>query len=251
MELIKEFDKQGNWLFKYRGVLPLIILAVALSVHGYVVWYNSQLSANPLTSDTYQYFCLAVALFGQFIRVITVGFTPKNTSGRNTEEQVADTLNTTGIYSTVRHPLYVGNFFMWLGIAMLTQDTWFIIAFTLMYWMYYERIMYTEEQYIEGKFGDNFRAWAAKTPAILPKVSQWKSPNLRFSLKKVLRQEKNGFAAIFILFFVFDILGEYIVYKDISFRNSHWMFLCIASIVLYVVLKVLKNNTKLLHEDGR
>jgi protein-S-isoprenylcysteine O-methyltransferase Ste14 len=251
MELIKEFDKQGNWLFKYRGVLPLIILAVALSVHGYVVWYNSQLSAAPLTSDAYQYFCLAVALFGQFIRVVTVGFTPKNTSGRNTEEQVADTLNTTGIYSTVRHPLYVGNFFMWLGIAMLTQDTWFIIAFTLMYWMYYERIMYAEEQFIEGKFGEKFRTWASKTPAIIPYVSQWKSPNLRFSLKKVLRQEKNGFAAIFILFFIFDVLGEYIVYKDISFRNTHWMILCIASILLYLILKVLKNSTTFLHEDGR
>ena len=34
----------------------------------------------------------------------------KNTSGRNTHDQVADSLNTSGIYSIVRHPLYVGNF---------------------------------------------------------------------------------------------------------------------------------------------
>ncbi|TDB65178.1 methyltransferase family protein [Arundinibacter roseus] len=253
MELIKEFDKQGNWLFKYRGILPLIILVLGLAVYAYMVWEHSRVSpsSTPYSSDTYQFLCLAVALFGQVIRILTVGFTPKNTSGRNTETQVADTLNTSGIYSVVRHPLYVGNFFMWLGVAMLTQNTWFIVAFVLMYWMYYERIMYTEERFIEGKFGDAFRTWAARTPAIIPYLSQWKNPNLEFSLKKVLRQEKNGFAAIFLLFLLFDVTGEYILFGDVAFRNQHWAILGVASGILYLILKVLKNNTTVLSGDGR
>lgn len=251
MELIKEFDRQGNWLFKYRGILPLLILVVGLAVYAYLVWKNSRISAAEYTSDEYQLVCLVVALFGQVIRILTVGYTPKNTSGRNTEEQVADTLNTSGIYSVVRHPLYVGNFFMWLGIAMLTQDTWFIVAFILMYWMYYERIMYTEEQFIESKFGDTFRNWARQTPAIIPYFGQWKNSNLEFSLKKVLRQEKNGFAAIFLLFLLFDIVGEYIIYGNIAFRNQHWLILGIGSGVLYLILKFLKNNTKILQVEGR
>lgn len=251
MKLSKEFDRQGNWLFKYRGILPLIILVVGLAVYAYRVWENAGTSATEYTSDTYQFFCLAVALLGQVIRILTVGFTPKNTSGRNTEQQVADSLNTSGIYSVVRHPLYVGNFFMWLGIAMLTQDIWFIVAFVLMYWMYYERIMYTEEQFIESKFGEKFRTWARQTPAIIPKLSQWKNPNLEFSLKKVLRQEKNGFAAIFLLFLLFDVVGEYFIYGNIAFRNQHWLILAVASGVLYILLKFLKNNTKLLQVEGR
>ncbi len=251
MELIKEFDRQGNWLFKYRGILPLLILVLGLAVYGYLVWQHSLVSTTEYTSDAYQFLCLAVALLGQVIRILTVGFTPKNTSGRNTDNQVADTLNTSGIYSVVRHPLYVGNFFMWLGIAMLTQDTWFIVAFVLMYWMYYERIMYTEEQFIESKFGEKFRTWARQTPAIIPKFGQWKNPNLEFSLKKVVRQEKNGFAAIFLLFLLFDVVGEYITYGNVSFRNQHWLFLGIASGVLYLILKYLKNNTKLLQAEGR
>ncbi len=251
MELIKEFDKQGNWLFKYRGILPLIILMVGLAVYAYMVWQKSQEVATQYSSDAYQFLCLAVALFGQLIRILTVGFTPKNTSGRNTATQVADTLNTSGMYSVVRHPLYVGNFFMWLGVAMLTQHLWFIVAFVLMYWMYYERIMYTEEQFIEGKFGEAFRKWARQTPAIIPYFGQWKNPNLEFSLKKVLRQEKNGFAAIFLLFLLFDVVGEYILFGNIAFRNSHWLILGVASGVLYFILKFLKNNTKVLQAEGR
>ena len=56
---------------------------------------------------------LAVSLLGEAIRIITVGHAPRNTSGRNTTEgQVADVINTSGIYSIIRHPLYVGNFLL-------------------------------------------------------------------------------------------------------------------------------------------
>ncbi|MGB8874133.1 MAG: hypothetical protein WCC75_12145, partial [Desulfobaccales bacterium] len=45
------------------------------------------------------------------------GLPPRGTSGRNTQGQVAETLNTTGIYSLVRNPLYLGNFLIWLGLS--------------------------------------------------------------------------------------------------------------------------------------
>ncbi|NLL27934.1 MAG: DUF1295 domain-containing protein [Bacteroidales bacterium] len=43
-------------------------------------------------------------------------FIPKGISGKNTEKQIADFLNTKGMYSIVRHPLYLGDFLMWLGL---------------------------------------------------------------------------------------------------------------------------------------
>ena len=54
---------------------------------------------------------------GFLFRAWAIGTTPAGTSGRNTKEQVAEVLNSTGIYSIVRHPLYVGNYFMWIGIV--------------------------------------------------------------------------------------------------------------------------------------
>ena len=158
----------------------------------------------------FEYFCLFIALFGLVIRSYTVGHTPANTSGRNTEGQLADTLNQTGIYSTVRHPLYLGNFFMWLGVAMLTENLWFIIAFIFIYWVYYERIMYAEEQFLRSKFGLTYTTWAGSTPAFLPRFSQFVKPSLPFSWKKVLKKEKNGLVAVFMLFFFFYASGQYI-----------------------------------------
>tara|TARA_R110002124_G_scaffold150057_1_gene316372 strand:- start:1551 stop:2306 length:756 start_codon:yes stop_codon:yes gene_type:complete len=251
MELIKEFDKQGNFLFKYRGTLPIIILVLGLYVHASVKSESESYLTNGYANNTYEFICLAIALLGLWIRVLTIGYAQKNTSGRNTAAQVADSLNTSGMYSTVRHPLYVGNFFMWLGVAMLTEHTWFIIAFILAYWLYYERIMYAEEQFISKKFGKAFTDWAAVTPAMIPNFAKWSNPNLTFCTKKVLRQEKNGFAAIFILFFIFDVVAEYYTYDDIEFRNRHWLVLCILSVIVYFVLKFLKNTPYLISEDKR
>ena len=72
----------------------------------------------------------------------------------------------------VRHPLYLGNFFMWLGVAMLTENTWFSIAFVLFYAFYYERIMYAEESFLRAKFGKTYLDWAAQVPAFIPSFTK-------------------------------------------------------------------------------
>ena len=53
------------------------------------------------------------------IRIYTVGTTPAGTSGRNRDKQIAEKLNKTGVYSIIRHPLYLGNLLIWLGVAFL------------------------------------------------------------------------------------------------------------------------------------
>lgn len=62
----------------------------------------------------------------------TIGQVPKGTSGRNTSQQVADTLSTDGVYSVVRHPLYLGNFLMCMGVSMMPHQyllVWIIFVF--------------------------------------------------------------------------------------------------------------------------
>jgi protein-S-isoprenylcysteine O-methyltransferase Ste14 len=197
----------------------------------------------------YEMFCLFLSLIGLGIRVYTVGYTPMNTSGRNTEEQVADKLNTTGIYSIVRHPLYLGNFFMWIGPAMLTGNLWFVAAFIFFYWIYYERIMFAEEQFLRRKFGNTYTEWAEGVPAFIPNLKYFVPANLPFSLKKVLKKEKNGLAAIFLIFFAFDMSGELI--KNESNYNYFFIISCIVTLLMYVVLKFLKKKTNILDEVGR
>ncbi|MCF6307820.1 MAG: isoprenylcysteine carboxylmethyltransferase family protein [Flavobacteriaceae bacterium] len=250
MALQEELKTQGDFLFKNRSYLPLIILVIGLSVFIHSSYYRTETPYNWLL-EYFKYICLGISLFGLYIRVVTVGHTPKNTSGRNTTEgQIADELNTTGIYSIVRHPLYLGNFFMWLGVAMLTENTWFIIAFVFFYAFYYERIMYAEESFLRQKFGDTYLNWAKKIPAFIPSFKYYQKAKYPFSIKKALKKEKNGLTAVFLVFWAFNFIGESVKEKTFNIEYNFWFYGAVISLISYLILKIMKKR-KLLDEINR
>lgn len=248
MALKEEFEKSGNWLFRHRSHLPLVALGVgAVMIIRTEVYPETFILEETPYEIYYEMFCLFVSIVGLAIRLFTVGYTPPNTSGRNVSGQVAESLNTTGIYSSVRHPLYLGNFFMWLGIALLTGSFWFVIAFILFYWIYYERIMFAEEQFLSRKFGAAYDTWAGHTPAIIPSFRKFKPADIQFNWKKVLKKEKNGLLAVFLIFAMFDVIGELIEqHKDF---NYFFLVMLLLSAILYVIVKILRKHTSFLHED--
>lgn len=250
MALQEEFEQRGNWLFRYRGILPLLIMVAGMYLYLRTKIYPETFFLDGTSvAPYYEYLCLLVSLMGFAFRVYTMGHTPKNTSGGNVKKQVAGKLNTTGSYSMVRHPLYVGNFFMWLGPMLLTGHAWFIIIMCLMYWLYYERIMFAEEQFLRKKFGEPYLEWANHVPAFIPSFKGFKKPEMPFSWKKVLKKEKNAFAAVFLIFFVFDITGELVINE----RNFNYIFAggLLLSALSYVVVKFMKNRTSVLDDPGR
>ena len=249
MALQETFEKQGNFLFRYRSFLPLLILAAGIGV--FIVDLNQGALSDDQAYRNLQLFSLLVSFLGLAIRIIAVGHSPANTSGRNTKEQLADEVNTTGIYSTVRHPLYLGNFFMWLGAVILIGNHWFTLAFALAYWIYYERIMFAEEQFLRAKFGQIYLDWANRTPAFIPALSKSTKSVYPFSVKKVLKKEKNGVLAIFALLFIFHNLRLIVQFEEWKLSVDWVFWTTVVSGVLYLVLKVVKKYTSLLDEKGR
>lgn len=195
-------------------------------------------------------FCIGVSFFGLFIRVITIGHTPKSTSGRNTSQQKASTVNSTGIYSAVRHPLYVGNFFMWFGIVLYVHSAWAALTFLLIYWLYYERIMYAEEEFLRGKFGKVYEEWASKTPAFIPTFKKYVPPALPFSLRNVLKREYSGFFAVIFCFTLLELIKNYQLEGKPALGNG-WIIFFGTGLFIYLLLRTLKRNTKILHVEGR
>jgi protein-S-isoprenylcysteine O-methyltransferase Ste14 len=244
MALKEEFIKSGNWLFKRRSYFPLLIvplLLIALREPKYL---------EQTAEYLWEGFCAAVSFTGLLIRCMVVGYAPKRTSGRNTEHQKAETLNTTGLYSVVRHPLYLGNFFIFLGIILFIQTPWFIIFTILSFWLYYERIMFAEEEFLREKFGEAFKQWAEKTPAFLPRFRNWRQPVLKLSLKNILKREYTAFFLIIASFTILDI-AEDIFTLGRPKIDQVWLILFIVGLTVYVVLRTLRTKTKILHVEGR
>ncbi len=244
MSLLHEFEKQGNWLFRRRGWLPLFIFIPSL------VYIYFSGATNIYYQPGIETAFLGVSIFGLFIRIITVGRKPKNTSGRNKKKQVADRLNTNGIYSVVRHPLYLGNFFMWLGPVLFLRSVWIALIFCLAYWLYYERIMFAEEQFLRKKFDESYDMWAEKVKPFIPSFSNYTRPDLPFSLRNVLKHEYHGFATIFIVFALLDLTRNYTLKGRLDIHTM-WLVLLIFAFLTWLILRILKKHTSVLNAPGR
>jgi protein-S-isoprenylcysteine O-methyltransferase Ste14 len=245
MALIHSFEKSGLRLFKFRGQVPVILFLLAIPV----LYFTDYTYMNENIFLVFTFVSVFVSLAGFMIRIYTIGTTPKGTSGRNRDEQVAESLNTTGIYSIVRHPLYLGNYLMWMGIVVFSFNIYFIIIVSLFFWIYYERIMFAEERFLEKKFGDVYLEWSKKVPAFIPAFGKHIRSSIPFSFKSILRREYSGLAATAIGFAFIDILRIYfntglLVWQRVS------VYIMVGTILLAIILRTLKHN-HMLDEEGR
>jgi protein-S-isoprenylcysteine O-methyltransferase Ste14 len=246
MALVDTFENQGNYLFRNRGVLPAVLVIMSVPV----VYLTP---VDHLGTDCMKWITiLAVFLssLGFFIRSWAIGTTPKGTSGRNTEGQVAESLNTLGIYSIVRHPLYLGNYFMWIGIIIFIFNLWFVLLVSLAFWIYYERIMYAEERFLERKFGQAYMDWTKTVPAFIPDIRKYQPAETAFSFVSVLRREYSGFLATVISFAFIDYLRVFFQSGELKSMRLSAFFL-ISGLIITLILRTLKHNTRILDEEGR
>ena len=149
-------------LYRFRGYI-LGLIAIALFA------FPPSLFPEPFCiNDCIAGMLVAVPLYvaSAFLRVRTRQFIGEHTRGN---VHAADTLVTCGPYSRVRHPLYISNTGFALGIAFfhLGVSLW-VLPFMLIVIAFEVALSKIEDRFLEQKFGDAWRAWASKTPAVLP-----------------------------------------------------------------------------------
>ena len=105
-----------------------------------------------------------LAALGQIWRIYAAGVIHKNKA-----------LATTGAYSLVRHPLYLGNFLIIAGFT-LACGNWMVALLVLFFLLFYYPAAIRYEDYkLEGIFGDEWRGWSHDTPAMFPSSLKWRS----------------------------------------------------------------------------
>jgi protein-S-isoprenylcysteine O-methyltransferase Ste14 len=253
MSLHDTMVKHGYTMFRYRSYLPLLIIPPILIAMKESI-YVEQIVGDDL-EDAWIMLCFLFSMFGLWVRAYTVGHVPGGTSGRNTQSQRAHHLNTTGMYSIVRNPLYLGNFIIILGVLLSIKVWWLVLLGSLVFFIYMERIILAEEKFLAETYGQPYLDWREKTPAIWPDFKLWQKPELPFSLKTVLKREYPGLIAIgaayFITEFITDVffekekLGEWLI-DDIA-----WPIMLAVILAVGLTLRYLKKNTDFLKVEGR
>lgn len=248
MALVHTLEKNGNFLFKYRGQIPVVLFLMAIPA---IYFTDYQIiNSNKNLKIAITIVAILISCIGQYIRAVAIGTSHKETSGRNTKEQIAEALNTKGIYSTLRHPLYLGNYFMWIGIIIYTFNVWFFIVCSLLFWLYYERIMFAEERFLERKFGDDYINWSLRIPPFIPSFKNYEKTEIPFSMKTILRREYSGISATIISFLFIDVIRDFFTEKKIIFTMNQ-IYILIFAIMFSLILRTLKHHTKILFEQDR
>jgi protein-S-isoprenylcysteine O-methyltransferase Ste14 len=74
----------------------------------------------------------------------------------------ASSLQTTGIYSMTRNPMYVGLAIVYLAITCFVGNWWNIILFPVLILIVQEYIIRREEKYLEIEFGEAYEQYKRK-----------------------------------------------------------------------------------------
>lgn len=238
--------KIGNWLFRWRSYLPLLLLAIVIpAMRGFSYPFGSH-----AYDRAWEMLCLAVSLLGLALRAHTIGCAPAGTSGRNTRRQVAESLNTTGMYSLTRNPLYLGNYLMVLGVVMFTRSWWPVLIYVAVYFLYYKMIIAAEEEFLRDKFGNKYEAYARRTPLFIPNLLLWRKPEVSFSFRNVLKREYSGLFGIVASFTALELLADYVAERRFVL-DPLWTVIFTCGLALYLTFRTLKKKTRVLHVSGR
>ena len=102
-------------------------------------------------------FGVACILLGQILRVSSRGFKAENSRNGNV-------LIEAGPYSLVRNPMYLGIFFIGLGVVLMLFRWWVLVLFTLIFAIRYILLMFKEEEKLTHLFPEAYLTYCKKVP---------------------------------------------------------------------------------------
>lgn len=179
----------GNFFFKIRSFTPIpFILAL--------IYF-----AKPMLLTTAV--GLVFVILGEFLRIWTVGYAGGST--RATTLGAARDLVTTGPYSYVKNPLYLGNFLLSIGVCIISNVIWLVPILIIGFLFQYLPIIAVEEAYLLESCGTVYQTYQEQVPRFIPQLRPYQSSSTHdFSWKRAIKSEKRTITAIvFVISFLF------------------------------------------------
>jgi protein-S-isoprenylcysteine O-methyltransferase Ste14 len=145
----------GGWLFRRRTVIPIpLALAVLLTPERLAQGPAAVVAAG-----------VVLVVTGELLRlwgVRHIGAVSRTRSDR------LGPLVASGPFALIRNPLYVGNVALWVGFALSARLIWLAPLFVAILAVEYHAIVGWEEQLLDERLGERYRAYAAQVPRWLP-----------------------------------------------------------------------------------
>ena len=227
----------GNFFFHYRNML-------------FPLFYAALLIPSPSITGSYALAAgigLAICLLGQAIRVLTIGLRYIIRGGSKRRIHARD-LVTDGMFSHWRNPLYVGNILVIVGLGFIADSVLFLAVFVPLFLFIYQAIVRAEENFLEGKFGDDYRAYMHDVNRWLPSFTGIGDTfrSMEFKWKRVFAKEYNATFIWMTGALLVFMKNVYVMDRGLFDMLTPWSIGAFAALVaFYVIVRFLKKTKRL------
>jgi len=153
-------DLTGEYAFGDMGQLILLVVFLVVWIADSFIFKYSTF----LTRYIFNYIRVPIALIVLAISGLLAWAGLKIVFGETREEpQVI----TTGVFSIVRHPIYLGSILLYLGFILLTLSPLSVLVWFLIIIFYYMISRY-EEKLLTQRFGSVCEEYKKKVPLLFP-----------------------------------------------------------------------------------
>ncbi|MGD9106403.1 MAG: methyltransferase [Desulfobacterales bacterium] len=135
-----------------------------------------------------------VAFFGELIQLWCFASLDKNKM-----------LAVKGPYVLMRNPMYIGRFFLLLGVLLLLGNGWILFMFTVVYYFYMVNRVKREEAKLQPLFGEPYKRYCQKVNRFVPSLRAVDWESLWFFRWNLLFQNNGhwNFLSMLVCFFIF------------------------------------------------
>lgn len=120
-------------------------------------------------------------------------------------------LTARGPYVLVRNPMYLGRFFLILGIVLLFDSLYLTLAYVVFYYFYMVNRVGREERRLAELLGQPYRDYCARVNRFLPSFGRLADPAVRYFNGSVLLRNNGHWNLLSMLAF-YGALAAYLVY---------------------------------------
>ncbi|MBU2514160.1 isoprenylcysteine carboxylmethyltransferase family protein [bacterium] len=181
--------KLGEIFFKLRDYTPIPFVIV-------VIIYSS-VNLQSLVVG------ILLTVFGETIRMLGVAHI--GGVSRTRTYSTGQKLITNGLFGHVRNPLYIGNFFLSLGIVVASNvNIYFSILFVAFFFLQYFLIVNWEENNLLNTFGKEFEEYKSKVPRWIPSIFKKTNSDAKTTpdFKKAFKSERSTLLAVIVLYLI-------------------------------------------------
>jgi len=239
----------GNFFFRYRNTLfPLIFLCGAATLRPGII-------LGSLVLDRFLiYTGVGIAILGQAVRLVTIGFEYIHRGGKNGQVHARDLVRG-GVYGITRNPMYVGNVLIATGMTMLFGSHLGYVLLIPLFVFVYQAIVAAEEAYLSDKFGHEYDEYCFAVNRFLPSMNRIPQAfsEMRFDWRHALRRDIGTVSGLTIGLIFVPVWRTYFLYGwDATQAVASRAFLLSSAIgAVYFILIRLKKSKRLFHDAGR